>query len=55
MKLRTVPKFTDNVPLDPSSGTQYDTSATSLRKQISKLPFKRPQTQVPKQYFGRRT
>ncbi|KJS88579.1 MAG: hypothetical protein JL57_11155 [Desulfosporosinus sp. BICA1-9] len=28
--------------LDPKPGTQYDTSATSLRKQTSKLPFKRP-------------
>ncbi|MDR3540851.1 MAG: hypothetical protein P4L69_07820, partial [Desulfosporosinus sp.] len=26
----------------PKPGTQYDTSATSLRKQTSKLPFKRP-------------
>ncbi|MDO0824465.1 hypothetical protein [Desulfosporosinus nitroreducens] len=31
-----------NVPLDPRPRTQSDTSATSLRKQKSKLPFKRP-------------
>ena len=31
------------IPLRPQLGTQCDTSATSLRKQNSKLPFKRPQ------------
>ena len=30
-------------PLRPQLGTQCHTSATSLRKQVSKLPFKRPQ------------
>ena len=29
-------------PPDPRPGTQCDTSATYLRKQLSKLPFKRP-------------